>query len=98
MANELPKGYKERSATEMQQAHAEWRNSLQTKGMCGVEGCEGYVVHGTHAEVIELLRQHREALHPEFAKRGRKKLTAEQQRAKAMARSEWRRRKNAGED
>lgn len=98
MGNELPKGYKERSATEMQQAHAEWRDGLYTKGMCGVEGCEGFEVSGTHIEVVEKLREHREQLHPEHVRRGRKKLTAEQQRAKAMARSEWRRRKNAGED
>lgn len=88
-----PKGYRERPASEMQLLFDSMRDARPTVTRC--VAC-GWTHEGTAADGREAAKLHREEAHPDLAVRRRHRLTPEQQRDRAMARSEWRRRKLSG--
>ena len=96
MSAELPRGYVEKSATQMQLDHAAWRDGQRLTTRCRVHSCRKQFT-GTAAEGRAWAKAHREQFHPELAAAGRRRMTKEQQRKFALECSEWRREKK-GDD
>jgi hypothetical protein len=90
MSAELPKGYVEKSATDMKADHEAWRDGQRLTTRC--RRCRRQFT-GTAAEGRRWAREHRESEHPELAAAGKRRLTKVQQRQFALERSEWRREK-----
>ena len=94
MNTELPKGYVEKSATDMRAEHEAWRDGQRLTTRC--RRCRRQFT-GTAAAGRVWAREHREQFHPELAAAGKRRLTKIQQRQFALERSEWRREKVSGE-
>lgn len=97
MSNELPRGYREKSAAEMAADAQSFRDSRPTVTRCCIPPCRGGVLHvGAAADGREAARLHRERRHPDHQVAERRRPTQEQQRERAMLASAWKRKRFQG--
>lgn len=78
--------------------HREWLDARPVVTRCFLPPCRGGVLHaGPAAEGREAAERHRKERHPDVEV-VRRRRTPEQQRAIAMAKSDWKRRRWKGEE